>query len=28
VHVDFETLERTPKASYHWFRDVIAKNRE
>jgi beta-glucosidase len=27
VHVDFETLARTPKASYHWYRDVIAKSR-
>ncbi|MEV5429052.1 GH1 family beta-glucosidase [Streptomyces sp. NPDC052701] len=23
VHVDFETLERTPKASYAWFREVL-----
>lgn len=23
VHVDYETLVRTPKASYHWFRDVL-----
>ncbi|MDF3297426.1 GH1 family beta-glucosidase [Streptomyces tropicalis] len=23
VHVDFATLERTPKASYAWFRDVL-----
>ncbi|MFF5517991.1 GH1 family beta-glucosidase [Streptomyces coeruleorubidus] len=23
VHVDFQTLERTPKASYAWFRDVL-----
>jgi beta-glucosidase len=23
VHVDFRTLERTPKASYAWFRDVL-----
>ncbi|MEY7977460.1 GH1 family beta-glucosidase [Streptomyces pilosus] len=23
VHVDFGTLERTPKASYGWFRDVL-----
>ncbi|MEU9732773.1 GH1 family beta-glucosidase [Streptomyces sp. NPDC048002] len=23
VHVDFDTLERTPKASYHWLRDVL-----
>jgi beta-glucosidase len=27
VHVDFETLVRTPKASYGWFRDLIAKHR-
>ncbi|WP_435745425.1 glycoside hydrolase family 1 protein [Microbacterium sp. PMB16] len=24
VHVDFETGERTPKASYDWYRDLIA----
>ncbi|MFI1396994.1 GH1 family beta-glucosidase [Streptomyces sp. NPDC020681] len=24
VHVDYETLERTPKASYAWYRDAIA----
>ncbi|MDO7883294.1 GH1 family beta-glucosidase [Antiquaquibacter soli] len=24
VHVDFDSLERTPKASYHWLRKVIA----
>ncbi|GHD98712.1 GH1 family beta-glucosidase [Streptomyces alanosinicus] len=23
VHVDYETQKRTPKASYHWFRDVL-----
>lgn len=23
VHVDFETLERTPKDSYYWYRDMI-----
>ncbi|MPZ52060.1 MAG: beta-glucosidase [Acidimicrobiia bacterium] len=23
VHVDFETMTRTPKASYHWYRDRI-----
>ncbi|MBO4269893.1 GH1 family beta-glucosidase [Microbispora triticiradicis] len=23
VHVDFETLRRTPKASYHWFADFL-----
>ena len=28
IHVDYETLTRTPKASYHWYRDVIAKSRE
>ncbi|MFF8943268.1 GH1 family beta-glucosidase [Streptomyces sp. NPDC014864] len=27
VHVDFETLERTPKASYAWFRDVLRTQR-
>ena len=25
--MDFETLERVPKASYHWYRDVIAAQR-
>ncbi|NUL01788.1 beta-glucosidase [Streptomyces lunaelactis] len=24
VHVDYETLKRTPKASYAWYRDAIA----
>jgi beta-glucosidase len=24
VHVDFDTLRRTPKASYGWFRDLVA----
>jgi beta-glucosidase len=27
VYVDFETLERVPKTSYHWYRDVIAAQR-
>jgi beta-glucosidase len=27
VYVDFETLERVPKASYHWYRDFIAAQR-
>jgi beta-glucosidase len=27
VYVDYETLERVPKASYHWYRDLIAANR-
>jgi beta-glucosidase len=27
VYVDYETLERVPKASYHWYRDVIAASR-
>jgi len=27
VHVDFETGERTPKASYDWYRDLIARTR-
>ena len=26
VFVDFETLERTPKDSYYWYKDVIATN--
>ncbi len=26
VWVDFDTLERTPKASFHWYKDVIAAN--
>ncbi|MCC5576796.1 beta-glucosidase [Microtetraspora sp. AC03309] len=25
VHVDFETQKRTPKASYHWLRQLIAE---
>jgi beta-glucosidase len=28
VYVDFETLERVPKASYHWYRDVVAAHHE
>ncbi|MFI8187586.1 GH1 family beta-glucosidase [Streptomyces sp. NPDC085946] len=27
VHVDFATLERTPKASYGWFREVLRAQR-
>jgi beta-glucosidase len=27
VHVDYETLERTPKASYAWLRDVLRARR-
>jgi beta-glucosidase len=27
VHVDYETLKRTPKASYFWFKDMIASHR-
>jgi beta-glucosidase len=27
VHVDYATLERTPKASYAWYRDVIRAQR-
>jgi beta-glucosidase len=26
VYVDYETLERVPKDSAWWFRDVIARN--
>jgi beta-glucosidase len=28
VYVDFDTLERVPKASYAWYRDLIARQRE
>ncbi|MFI6645037.1 GH1 family beta-glucosidase [Streptomyces sp. NPDC050504] len=27
VHIDYETLERTPKDSYHWYREAIAATR-
>jgi beta-glucosidase len=27
VYVDYETLERVPKASFHWYRDFIAASR-
>ncbi|WSL80055.1 hypothetical protein OG403_33905 [Kitasatospora sp. NBC_01266] len=27
MHVDFETQARTPKASYAWYRDLIAAHR-
>jgi beta-glucosidase len=27
IHVDYETLERTPKASYHWYQKLIAQHR-
>jgi beta-glucosidase len=27
IYVDFETLERVPKASYAWYRDFIAAQR-
>ncbi|MFI0190730.1 GH1 family beta-glucosidase [Streptomyces sp. NPDC017082] len=27
VHVDYATLRRTPKSSYHWFRDVLRAQR-
>jgi beta-glucosidase len=23
VHVDYETFQRTPKDSFHWYREVI-----
>ena len=28
VHVDFDTLERTRKDSWHWYREVIAAQPE
>ncbi len=27
VHVDFETQQRSPRASYTWYRDLIAAHR-
>jgi beta-glucosidase len=27
VHLDPQTQVRTPKASYHWYRDLIASSR-
>jgi beta-glucosidase len=27
VHVDYDTLTRTPKDSYHWYRDLITAHR-
>ena len=27
VYVDFATLERTPKSSFHWYRDFLARVR-
>jgi beta-glucosidase len=27
VHVDFETLERTPKRSFHWYAEVVGEHR-
>ena len=27
IHVDYETLKRTPKDSFHWYKKVIANNR-
>ena len=27
VHVDFETQRRTPKASYHWLQEFLARLR-
>ena len=28
VHVDFKTQKRTPKNSYHWFKERIIKHKE
>ena len=25
IHVDYKTQVRTPKDSYHWYKDVIAR---
>ena len=27
VHVDFDTQKRTPKQSFHTYRDIIARHR-
>ncbi|MEU7531232.1 GH1 family beta-glucosidase [Saccharothrix sp. NPDC042600] len=27
VHVDYETQDRTPRASYHWYRELLARQR-
>ena len=27
VHVDYETMKRTPKDSYYWYRDLILQNK-
>ncbi|CAL9434273.1 Beta-glucosidase A [Actinosynnema sp. ALI-1.44] len=27
VHVDYETQDRTPRASYHWYREMLARQR-
>ena len=27
VHVDYETLKRTPKDSYYWYKEIIAESR-
>jgi beta-glucosidase len=27
VHIDYETLKRTPKDSYHWYRDILKAQR-
>ena len=27
VYVDYGTLERVPKQSYHWYRDFVARQR-
>jgi len=27
VHIDYETLQRTPKDSFHWYAGVIARHR-
>ena len=28
IWVDFETLERTPKNSFYWYKDIIKNNGE
>jgi beta-glucosidase len=28
VHVDYATQRRTPRDSFHWYRDVVAAHRD
>ncbi len=28
IYLDLDSLQRTPKASYHWYRNLIANQRQ